>query len=181
MFGTSPNIWPTASTTTGPAPMAMRTASKSNFSKIARGYTSRYGGRAILAMEKGPPRDRAFAEALAVREKKWRRIRARLAYGSSSIGGGEMRTVIVAAAAMSGLINIASANQLVHLHCAPKTVEIRVFLNQSSVTRGNWRDSANFIGTGWSFVAKSRSGTNLIGDISSPRGDISAWERLGPG
>ena len=85
-----------------------------------------------------------------------------------------MRTVIVAAAAMLGLINIASANQPVHLHCAPKTTEIRVFLNQFSVTRGNWRDLGNLIGTGWSFVAKSRSGTNLIGDISSPRGDVSA-------
>ena len=39
-----------------------------------------------------------------------------------------MRTVIVAAAAVLGLINIASANQPVHLHCAPKTTEIRVFL-----------------------------------------------------
>ena len=85
-----------------------------------------------------------------------------------------MRTVIVAAAAVLGLINIAAANQPVHLHCAPKTTEIRVFLNQFSVTRGNWRDLGNLIGPGWSFVAKSRSGTNLIGDISSPRGDISA-------
>jgi hypothetical protein len=85
-----------------------------------------------------------------------------------------MKTVTVAAAAMSGLINIASANQPVNLHCAPTTIEIRVYLNQRSITRGNWRDSANFVGTGWSFVAKSRSGTNLIGDISSPRGDVSA-------
>jgi hypothetical protein len=85
-----------------------------------------------------------------------------------------MRTVIVAAAAMSGLINIAAANQPAHLHCAPKTTEIHVFLNQFSVTRGNWRDLGNLIGPGWSFVAKSRSGTNLIGDISSPRGDVSA-------
>jgi len=85
-----------------------------------------------------------------------------------------MRTMIVAAAAMAGFVNIASANQPAHLHCAPKTVEIRVFINQSSVTRGNWRDLANIVGTGWSFVAKSRSGTNLIGDISSPRGDVSA-------
>ena len=53
-----------------------------------------------------------------------------------------MRTVMVAAAVVLGLINIASANQPVHLHCAPKTTEIRVFLNQFSVTRGNWRDLA---------------------------------------
>jgi hypothetical protein len=85
-----------------------------------------------------------------------------------------MRTVIVAAAAVLGLINIATANQPAHLYCAPKTTEIRVFLNQFSVTRGNWRDLGNLIGPGWSFVAKSRSGTNLVGDISSPRGDISA-------
>jgi hypothetical protein len=85
-----------------------------------------------------------------------------------------MRTVIVAAAAMSGLINIAAANQPAHLHCAPKTTEIRVFLNQFSVAHGNWRDLSNLIGTGWSFVAKSRSSTNLIGDILSPRGDVSA-------
>jgi class 3 adenylate cyclase len=35
---------------------------------IPIGYTN--GGRAILAMEKGPPGDRAFTEALAAREKK---------------------------------------------------------------------------------------------------------------
>jgi hypothetical protein len=85
-----------------------------------------------------------------------------------------MGTEIIAAVVMSGLINIASANQPIHLNCAPKSTEIRVFVNQFSVTRGNWRDLGNLIGPGWSFVAKSRSGTNLIGDISSPRGDVSA-------
>ena len=91
-----------------------------------------------------------------------------------------MRTVIVAAAAMSGLINIASANQPVHLHCAPKTTEIRVFLNQFSVTRGNWRDLGNLIGTGWSFVAKSRSGTNDWRYFVAKRRRLRR-ERLGPG
>jgi hypothetical protein len=85
-----------------------------------------------------------------------------------------MKIEIIAAGAMSGLINIASANPPVHLHCAPKTSEIRVYLNQFSVARGSWRDLSNLIGTGWSFVAKSRYGTNLIGDIISPRGDVSA-------
>jgi hypothetical protein len=85
-----------------------------------------------------------------------------------------MRTMIAAAAAISVLVNIASANQPVHVRCAPTTTEIRVFLNRLSVTHGNWRVLGSLIGPGWSFVVKSRSGTNLIGDISSPRGDVSA-------
>jgi hypothetical protein len=86
-----------------------------------------------------------------------------------------MRTMIAAAAAISVLVNIASANQpVVHVRCAPTTTEIRVFLNRLSVTHGNWRDLGSLIGPRWSFFVKSRSGTNLIGDISSPRGDASA-------
>jgi hypothetical protein len=54
-----------------------------------------------------------------------------------------MRTVIVAATAMPSLINIGSANQPVHLRCAPRPAEIRVFLNQFSVTHVNWRDPGN--------------------------------------
>jgi hypothetical protein len=68
--------------------------------------------------------------------------------------------VVVTGAAMSGLVAIASANQPVQLCCAPKTTEIRVFLNQFSDTHGNWRGLGNLI--------ESWLELNLIGDISSP-------------
>jgi hypothetical protein len=92
-----------------------------------------------------------------------------------------MEKWLIVAAAILGLVNVASADQRVHLHCAPKTTEIRVvILPTSKVARDDWREERNSIGTGWSFIAKSRSGTNLIGDIMSARGNVSAQNVSAP-
>jgi hypothetical protein len=86
-----------------------------------------------------------------------------------------MEKWLIAVAAMLSLVNVASADQRVHLHCAPKTTEIVVvILPTSKVAPDDWREARNSIGTAWSFIAKSRSGTNLIGDIMSAKGNVSA-------
>jgi len=73
------------------------------------------------------------------------------------------------------LLLCGSSSAAMRLHCAPKTTEIRVvILPSSKVAPDDWRDERNSIGTGWSFIAKSQSGTNLIGDIMSAKGHVAA-------
>ena len=84
-----------------------------------------------------------------------------------------MKLGIITAFATLSLINVAVAAELVHLHCVPKATEIRVIILPSSeVAPGDWRQERNTIGTAWRFVARSRSGSNLVGDIMSAKGHV---------